>query len=597
MGNAKSKASNKGKQTNKLAVIGGAVVALLFVCCIILSVIVDTGITDRSKIVMSTNNYKVNGSMLKYFYNAQVNTFYNNYYSYVSYLGLDFSKSLKDQLCSMTEDKTDTWYDYFMDLTTSELEQYLVYCEAAKAEGVKLDDDDIKDIEKAIDAIETSANSNGYSLSGYITAAYGSGVKEKDVRDCLELIQLYAKYAEIRYDEIKDGVTDADVDKQVKDYITKYLVADYLSFSWTATNKEIKEADYKTKEEYEAAKKTAQEKYDALKAKYDGYAETLKKTETYDDFKKALEKIIYDEQYETLKESEYKKRLEEYKDKNKDATDKEAEEAVIKKMEEDVKKSVETAMEKALTESGTYNITSDLGKWIFGTEVKDAVQNEDEKDEDKKEDDDKEEDKKDEEPVPAAKEGEIFTNATNKEDEEKSGKYTVTVAYLVKAAALDESPTKNVGHILVSTNLSSTATAEQKKEASEEAKKEAQKILDEYLAGELTKDAFEKLGEKYTDDSGVFYEGVKEGVMIDNFNNWLFSLEDYKDVVRKVGDTGLVETDYGWHVMYYDGDGHEYWYECAKADFVSDELEDWFEAKSKEFKVNVNEKAISNVTL
>lgn len=585
MGNAKSKASNKGKQTNKLAVVGGVVVALLFVCCIILSVIVDTGVTDRSKIVMSTNNYKVNGSMLKYFYNAQVNTFYNQYYSIASYLGLDFSKSFKDQLCSMTEDANDTWFDYFMDITTSEIEQYLVYCEAANAAGIKLEDDDIETIEKAIDAIETSANSNGYSLSGYITAAYGSGVKEKDVRNCLELIQLYAKYAEIKYDEIKDSVTDDDVDKQVKDYITNYLVADYMSFTWTATNKELKEADYETTEEYEAAKKEAEEKYEALKAKYDGYAETLKATETYDAFKEALEKIIHDEEYETLKESEYTKRLEEYKDENKDATDAEAEEAVLKEIEEDVKETVETAMEKALTEGGAYNITSDLGKWIFGTEVKNVADDDDESDEDE---DDK--DEEDEEPVPAAKEGDIFTNATSEEDEEESGKYTVTVAYLVKASALDESPTKNVGHILFEAD-------DDDEDEMSEAKKEAQKILDEYLAGELTKDAFEKLGEEYTADSSVFYEGVKEGTMEDNFNDWLFSLGDYEGVERKIGDTGLVETSYGWHIMYYNGDGHEYWYECAKSDFISAEMEDWFEAKSEEFKVTVNDKAISNITL
>lgn len=584
MGNAKSKASNKGKQTNKLAVIGGIVVALLFVCCIILTVIVDTGITDRSKIVMSTNNYKVNGSMLKYFYNTQVNTFYSTYSSMASYLGLDFSKSLKDQLCSMTEDANDTWYDYFMDITTSQLEQYLVYCEAAKAAGVKLEDSDIEEIDKALEAIETSANSSGYSLAGYITAAYGNGVKEKDVRDSLELIQLYAKFAEIKYDEFKDSATDDDVDKQVKDYITNYLVADYMSFTWTATNKELKEADYETTEEYEAAKKEAEEKYEALKAKYDGYAETLKATETYDAFKEALEKIIYDEEYAELKDSEYEEKLEEYKDANKDATDAEAEEAVLKEIEEEAQKAVEKAMESALTESGAYNITSDLGKWIFGTEVKNAAEDDDE-DEDE---DDK--DEEDEEPVPAAKEGDIFTNATNAEDEKTSGKYTVTVAYLVKASGLDETPTKNVGHILFEAD-------DDDEDEMSEAKKEAQKILDEYLAGELTKDAFEKLGEEYTADSSVFYDGVKEGVMEDNFNDWLFSLGEYEGIERKIGDTGLVETSYGWHIMYYNGDGHEYWYESAKADFIESEMEDWFEAKSDEFKVTVNDKAISKVTI
>lgn len=585
MGNARSKASNKGKQTNKLALIGGIVVALLFVCCIILTVIVDTGVTDRSKIVMSTDNYKVNGSMLKYFYNTQLNSFYSSYGSYASGMELDFSKSLKDQLCSMTEDANDTWYDYFMDITTSQLEQYLVYCEAAKEAGVKLEDEDIENIDEAIASIETTANSSGYSLAGYITMAYGSGVKEKDVRECLELVQLYAKYGEIKYDGFKDSATDDDVNKQVEDYITKYLVADYLSFTWTATNKELKEADYETTEAYEAAKKEADDKYEKLKAKYDGYAETLKAKTTYEEFKEALEKIIYDEEYESLKDSDYTEKLEEYKDEHKDATDAEAEEAVLKEIEEEAKEAVEDAMESALTEAGSYNITSDLGKWIFGTEVKDKVQDEDDEDEDKSDDS-----SKDEEPVAAAKEGEIFTNATSKEDEEESGKYTITVAYLIKAAGRDETPTKNVGHILFDAD-------DDDEDEMKAAKEEAEKILNEYLAGDKTKDAFEKLGEKYTADSSVFYDGVKEGDMEDSFNDWLFSLGDYDGVVRNVGDTGLVETSYGWHIMYYNGDGHAYWYESAKADFISSEMEDWYEAKTEQFKVTVNEKAIEKVSL
>lgn len=585
MGNARSKASNKGKQTNKLALIGGIVVALLFVCCIILTVIVDTGVTDRSKIVMSTDNYKVNGSMLKYFYNTQLNSFYSSYGSYASDMELDFSKSLKDQLCSMTEDANDTWYDYFMDITTSQLEQYLVYCEAAKEAGVKLEDEDIENIDEAIASIETTANSSGYSLAGYITMAYGSGVKEKDVRECLELVQLYAKYGEIKYDGFKDSATDDDVNKQVEDYITKYLVADYLSFTWTATNKELKEADYETTEAYEAAKKEADDKYEKLKAKYDGYAETLKAKTTYEEFKEALEKIIYDEEYESLKDSDYTEKLEEYKDEHKDATDAEAEEAVLKEIEEEAKEAVEDAMESALTKAGSYNITSDLGKWIFGTEVKDKVQDEDDEDEDKSDDS-----SKDEEPVAAAKEGEIFTNATSKEDEEESGKYTVTVAYLIKAAGRDETPTKNVGHILFDAD-------DDDEDEMKAAKEEAEKILNEYLAGDKTKDAFEKLGEKYTADSSVFYDGVKEGDMEDSFNDWLFSLGDYDGVVRNVGDTGLVETSYGWHIMYYNGDGHAYWYESAKADFISSEMEDWYEAKTEQFKVTVNEKAIEKVSL
>ena len=35
--------------------------------------------------------------------------------------------------------------------------------------------------------------------------------------------------------------------------------------------------------------------------------------------------------------------------------------------------------------------------------------------------------------------------------------------------------------------------------------------------------------------------------MVENFNNWIF------DAARQVGDTDVIETEYGYHVMYYVG--------------------------------------------
>ena len=117
MGNAKVKA--KKSNTNKWAALGVAAIAFIFICCVILSVVVDTGIIDRSRVVMSSDNFKITGSMVKYFYNSQVNTFYSNYGSYASYFGLDFSKPLDQQDCGWTDEKGDTWHDYFLDMTVA----------------------------------------------------------------------------------------------------------------------------------------------------------------------------------------------------------------------------------------------------------------------------------------------------------------------------------------------------------------------------------------------------------------------------------------------------------------------------------------------
>ena len=79
----------------------------------------------------------------------------------------------------------------------------------------------------------------------------------------------------------------------------------------------------------------------------------------------------------------------------------------------------------------------------------------------------------------------------------------------------------------------------------------AQAVLDEYLAGELTEEAFGELANKYSDDNGGkvtnggLYSDVKINQMVKPFEEWIF------DSNRQVGETGLVKTDYGYHVMYF----------------------------------------------
>ena len=84
-------------------------------------------------------------------------------------------------------------------------------------------------------------------------------------------------------------------------------------------------------------------------------------------------------------------------------------------------------------------------------------------------------------------------------------------------------------------------------------KEEAQKVLDEYLK-KPTEENFTALTKKYTEDvdsegnpnNGGLYEGVmNDGKYVKSFTDW--SIADG----RKAGDTGIVETEYGYHIMYY----------------------------------------------
>lgn len=85
------------------------------------------------------------------------------------------------------------------------------------------------------------------------------------------------------------------------------------------------------------------------------------------------------------------------------------------------------------------------------------------------------------------------------------------------------------------------------------AEEKANEIYEGYLAGEQTEDAFAALAVEHSQDGnasrGGIYENVSKGQMVQTFNDWCF------DEARKTGDTGIVKTPYGYHIMYFSGIG------------------------------------------
>lgn len=110
---------------------------------------------------------------------------------------------------------------------------------------------------------------------------------------------------------------------------------------------------------------------------------------------------------------------------------------------------------------------------------------------------------------------------------------------------------EDVRHILIMPEKDESGKASD--EAWAEAEKKANEVYAEYLAGETTEEAFAELAKKYSEDGnasvGGIYENVYKGQMVTPFENWCF------DEARKAGDTGIVETSFGYHIMYYIGEG------------------------------------------
>ena len=102
----------------------------------------------------------------------------------------------------------------------------------------------------------------------------------------------------------------------------------------------------------------------------------------------------------------------------------------------------------------------------------------------------------------------------------------------------------------------------------EACKAAAQEILDLWLTNP-TEDYFGELANKHSDDqdgkvtNGGLYSDVEKGKMVAEFEAWIF------DESRQPGDTGLVKTKYGYHVMYFVG-SEEIWITACRNAIISE---------------------------
>jgi len=120
---------------------------------------------------------------------------------------------------------------------------------------------------------------------------------------------------------------------------------------------------------------------------------------------------------------------------------------------------------------------------------------------------------------------------------------------------------------------------------------EAQAILDAWLAGEKSEESFAALANEKSEDpgsntNGGLYEDVYMGQMVEPFEDWCF------DENRQYGDCGLVQTSYGYHVMYYVG-SELMWKQYAEADWKNEQVTRLLERIVESYPMDVTYENIS----
>ena len=132
--------------------------------------------------------------------------------------------------------------------------------------------------------------------------------------------------------------------------------------------------------------------------------------------------------------------------------------------------------------------------------------------------------------------------------------------------------TVDVRHILIKVeggveNADGTITFPDEAVAAE-AYAKAEKILQMYLDSP-SEERFGQLAKEYTADGngaqGGLYTGVEPGRMVKTFNDWCF------DENRQAGDYGIVETRFGYHIMYFSARGEELWPEQTQQVYLAEQ--------------------------
>lgn len=228
---AQKEAAKRKKENIKWTIIG-VVIVILFAFVIYLNSgaiyrsldalsVSRSGVSaDGADIPAGSHSFSV--AEVNYLYNMQYVNMLSTYGNYISMLGLDATKPLDEQVCSISteEDENYTWDDYFMDAAKTQLTQLAAFADYAEAKGIALDEEDWAEIDKSIEDIASTAKENNYgSANKFLSANYGKGCNESVVRGIMELQLIATKVQEsvtagleysaeelaAKYDTVKDS--------------------------------------------------------------------------------------------------------------------------------------------------------------------------------------------------------------------------------------------------------------------------------------------------------------------------------------------------------------------------------------------------------
>ena len=491
----KAAQEKKKKTRRRTAGIIALVLALAICLGLFYGLVIRPKTAPRTTVALRTGDHELSAVEFSHYYYDAVNSFYQNYGSYLSYFMSDPSQPIDQQVYD--QETGETWADYFKQAAAETAEfDYAVYDEA-KAAGYTLSAESEQAIQDSLKELETQVKDNGFkSLNDYFSQIYGKGCSKDSYLAYQRLRATASEYSQKLQDE--RVFTDEQIQAKDDENPAKYSTATYRSYLLSANYKPETATDEEGEEEEEISEEEQaaidEQALKDAKADADKMAAAATSEKGYTDMALELAAESAKSTYE-----------------NADAT---------------------------LHSGDSYdNINSLFVDWLFDS---------------------------------ARKAGDVTTIA-----DADSGYY---VLYFLST---DDNSynTVNVRHILISPendeDTDEDGTPDSASDAADAAAKaKADQILADWKAGEATEDSFAKLAEENSSDNadaGGLYENIYKGQMVSEFEDWCF------DSARKPGDAGIVKTTYGYHVMYFVGEGESYRRSQILNDLKEDAYNEWAE--------------------
>lgn len=506
-----AKTRKKGGDSTKvisIIVYAVCIALVLALCCFGLY---QFGVPQKVMPALTVGDRTYSVAEYGYYYTTVFQTYANSQNS----LGMALFDSSKDPASQTTTDddgNTITYDELFRNTVKENLETSDYYLKLAKAEGVTLSDESKEAIDSTIAELESYAKQYGYSASRYISVLYGKGLNVKKFRSLMEDQYLVSQYMTEENEDLYAAISDEDIEAKYAEDPSAYQLVDIRLLGKSLAADDTEDAVTPT---------------DAADATATDAAENAVKAEAEAKVEEMLGKITDEASFIEL--------AREYCDEG----DRDTFESDTASLVRGLKKSIVSS-----------NIGSDLADWLYDS---------------------------------ARIAGDKRTYITDE---------YAYVLYLIAPAYRSEDRLVSARHILISfdsikSNLAAQAAEEDATITDAEvedttvktvtasdgtevtnadtgyssevvlgAYEQAKEVLDLFNNGEKTEESFASLAETYSADSGSvgedatnggggLYENIEKGQMVAPFENWVY------DESRQPGDTGIVMTTYGYHVMYF----------------------------------------------